>query len=562
MSVTTAPTSATTEGTAAPPYRWRWLVLATVLAVEVMDLLDSTVVNVAAPSIRADLGGSYSTIQWISAGYTLAFAVMLVTGGRLGDIVGRRRMFVIGAAGFALTSAACAFAQSPEMLITSRVLQGALGAVMVPQGFGIIKQVFPPAELGKAFGAFGPVIGLSAVCGPILAGALISADWWGTEWRMIFGINVPLALAAIVGALLFMPESDTSRATRLDLPGMVLVSAALVLVIYPLVQGRELGWPWWSFAMMAAAVPVVIAFVGYERRRPSSPLIELSLFARRAYPAGLFVVTGFFAALTGLMLVLGLFLQLGLGFSALHAGLTFAPWAFGMALGATASGAVLGPRFGRTVIHGGLLVTLAGLATLALTLHAVTAPVSSWQLLPGLVICGIGSGLCVAPLFNVILSGVRDHEVGSGSGVLNAVQQFAAAIGVAVLGTVFFSLLASHAGPAADARVAALRASLSAAAVTDQEQIISGYRQCLRDRGSQDAADVTPASCARLNAAIAALGPQAGPAGAAVAGAATAAVRDDFTVVTQRVLGVTGGLVVLTFALTFALPRTARPDEV
>ena len=450
MSVATAPAPAAQETSGAPPYRWRWLVLATVLAVEVMDLLDSTIVNVAAPTIRTDLGGSYTAIQWIAAGYTLAFAVMLVTGGRLGDIVGRRRMFVIGAAGFMLTSVLCAFAQSPEMLVTSRVLQGALGAVMVPQGFGIIKQVFPPADLGKAFGAFGPVIGLSAVCGPILAGALIDADLLGTGWRMIFLINVPVAAAAIVGALVLMPESRSPGATRLDLPGAVLVTAALLLLVYPLVQGRELGWPWWSYAMMIAAVPVLAGFVAYERRRVASPLIELSLFARRAYTAGLLVVTGFFAGLVGLMLVFGLYLQVGLGYSPLHAGLTFAPWAFGMALGAAVSGGVLGPRYGRPVIHAGLLIMLAGLVGLAVTVHTVAVPASTWQLLPGLVVCGIGAGLCVSPLFDIILAGVEEHEVGSGSGVLNAVQQFGGAVGVAVLGTVFFSLLGRHAGaPAA-----------------------------------------------------------------------------------------------------------------
>ncbi len=560
MSATTAEITqnpAARETSAAPPYRWRWLVLGTVLAVEVMDLLDSTVVNVAAPTIRTDLGGSYAAIQWIAAGYTLAFAVMLVTGGRLGDIVGRRRMFVIGAAGFALSSILCAFAQSPEMLIGSRVLQGAFGAVVVPQGFGVIKQVFPPRDLGKAFGAFGPVIGLAAVCGPILAGGLIDADWWGTGWRMIFFINVPLAVAAVVGALLFMPESRTPGATRLDLPGALLVSGALVLIIYPLVQGRDLGWPWWSIAMMLAALPVLAAFVAYERRRPSSPLIELSLFARRAYTAGLLVICGFFAGMIGLMLVLGLFLQIGLGYSPLRAGLTFAPWAFGMASGAALSGAYLGAKFGRRVIHAGLLLMVAGILTLAATLHQVSAPATPWQLLPGMVISGIGAGLCVSPLFSVILSGVAEHEVGSASGVLNAVQQFGGAIGVALLGTIFFTLLTSHAGSVAGDQSAGLRAQLSAVSVAPatQGQIISGYRQCLHDQFAADDPDAVPASCASLRATA---GPAAGP---VLGGSAQAAVRTDFTDTIQWLLVVTAGVLIGTFALAFLLPRTARPEE-
>src|SRR3989440_1157466 len=173
------------------PYRWRWLVLAVILAAEIMDLLDGTVVNIAAPTIRKDLGGTYTAIQWIAAGYTLAFAVMLITGGRLGDIVGRKRMFLLGAVGFTISSVLCAFAQSPEMLIGSRVLQGALGAVMIPQGFGVIKMIFPPKEMAAAVGSFGPVLGLSAGCGPILAGALIDADWFGTGWGPIFLIHLP-----------------------------------------------------------------------------------------------------------------------------------------------------------------------------------------------------------------------------------------------------------------------------------------------------------------------------------------------------------------------------------
>src|SRR2546421_3385605 len=353
----------------ATPYRWRWLVLAIVLAAEIMDLLDSTVVNIAAPTIRKDLGGTYAAIQWIAAGYTLAFAVMLVTGGRLGDIVGRRRMFLIGAAGFTISSVLCAFAQSPEMLIGSRVLQGALGAVMIPQGFGIIKMIFPASELMAAFGAFGPVMGLSAVCGPILAGDLIDANWFGTGWRMIFLINLPLGLLAFLGAARFMPESRAPHAPRLDLVGMLLVIAGSLLLIYPLVQGRELGWPVWSYAMMVAALPVFGIFTWYERRRESSPLIEAGLFAKRAFTGGLAVIMGFFCAMLGFMLVFALFLQVGLGYRPLSAGLAVAAWALGMAIGAGLSGAVLGSRFGRPVIPARLLVMIVGFAGTRYTLY-------------------------------------------------------------------------------------------------------------------------------------------------------------------------------------------------
>jgi EmrB/QacA subfamily drug resistance transporter len=368
---------------------------------------------------------------------------VLITGGRLGDIVGRRRMFVIGAAGFTVSSVLCAFAQSSQMLIAFRVLEGAFGAVMVPQGFGLIKEVFPANQLGAAFGAFGPVIGLSAVCGPVLAGALIDADWYGTGWRMIFLINVPFGVLAVAGALRFMPSTRGARDQRLDLPGMLMIITASLLLIFPLVQGRDLGWPAWCFAAMAAPVPVLVVFVLYERRA-DSPLIVLSVFSKRAFSAGLLVIIGFFGALIGLLLAFGLFVQIGLGFSPLHAGLTFAPWAFGTALGAAASGAVLGPKFGRRVIHAGLLVMAAGLVLVWFVIHNDGPDVTSLALGPGLLVAGVGGGLALAPLFDVILSSVDDHEVGSASGVLNAMQQFGGSIGIALLGTIFFSLLASH----------------------------------------------------------------------------------------------------------------------
>jgi EmrB/QacA subfamily drug resistance transporter len=567
MTATTLDPRPADTSAATPPYRWRWLVLAIVLAAEIMDLLDSTVVNIAAPTIRKDLGGTYSAIQWIAAGYTLAFAVMLITGGRLGDIFGRKRMFLVGAAGFTLSSIACAFATSPEILIGGRVLQGALGAVMIPQGFGVIKAIFPPKEMGGAFAAFGPVMGLSAVCGPIMAGALIDADWFGTGWRMIFLINVPLGLVAFLGALRFMPESRTPGTRRLDLPGMLLVIAGSLLLIYPLVQGRELGWPVWTYAMMVAALPVFGIFVWYERRRRNAPLIEAGLFAKRAFSGGLAVIAGFFAGMVGFMLVFGLFLQIGLGYSPLDAGLAMAPWALGTAIGAALSGAALGPKFGRRVIHAGLLVMLVGLAGTWYTIHHYGVTTTGWAMAPAVFVAGLGMGLVLAPLFNVILSGVEDHEVGSASGVLNAMQQLGSSIGVAVVATVFFSLLGTQAGAAAQTQEPAVRAALTAAAVpaAAQDRVVDGYANCLRDRLRANDPDVTPASCATVPALVGAQvrSPEAGQRiGTTLTRAGTAAVRADFTDVIGRTTWLVAGLFAVTFLLGFLLPRTARPEEI
>jgi EmrB/QacA subfamily drug resistance transporter len=423
-----------------PAYRWRWVVLAVVLIAEIMDLLDSTVITIAAPTVRAELGGSESTMQWWAAGYTLAFGVFMILGGRLGDVFGRRRVFVIGISGFTLASAACALAPSPDALIAFRVLQGGFGALLIPQGLGMIKTVFPPKEMGGAFAAFGPVMGLSAIAGPILAGWLVGADLLGTGWRMIFLMNVPIGVIGLLGALRFFPESRAEQRIKLDPLGVVLISAAALCLIYPLVQGRELGWPAWTFAMMAGGFVLLGVFAAVERRSGHAALIAPSLLRNRAFTSGLVVGLALFAAFTGVLLVLSLFLQLGLRFSPEHAGLTFAPMSLGVAIAAGASFPLI-PKFGRKVLQAGMLVVIAGLVGVALTVHHGGLDVSTWSLVPGLLVFGLGMGLIFGPLFQVILAGVADDEVGSASGTLNAVQQLSNAAGVAVLATIFFSIV-------------------------------------------------------------------------------------------------------------------------
>lgn len=253
----------------APPatgHPLRKLGLAVILAVEIMDLLDATIVGVASPSIRADFGGSSTQIQWITAAYTLAFSVLMITGARLGDIVGRRRMFLVGLAGFTVCSALCAAAGSAGMLIAGRAAQGLFAAMMVPQGLGILRQMFPPKEQGAAFGAFGPVMGLAAVAGPVLGGFLTDADLFGSGWRSVFLINVPIGVLAFAVALRILPEGRSPHAPRLDLPGSALVSLGVLMLVYPLVQGRDLGWPLWTYLSMAGAVPVLGLFAWYQRR--------------------------------------------------------------------------------------------------------------------------------------------------------------------------------------------------------------------------------------------------------------------------------------------------------
>jgi EmrB/QacA subfamily drug resistance transporter len=446
-------------------YRWRWVVLAVVLVAEIMDLLDSTVITIAAPTVRDDLGGGTAAMQWWAAGYTLAFGVFMIVGGRLGDAFGRRRVFLVGIAGFTLASAACALAPSPDVLIATRVVQGAFGALLIPQGLGVLKAVFPPKELGGAFAAFGPVMGLAAIAGPILAGWLVTADLLGTGWRMIFLLNVPLGVAGLVGALRFMPESRSPARVRLDPLGVLLISAASLAIIYPLVQGRELGWPAWTFALMAAGVGLLGVFAIAERRSHGAPLIEPSLLRNRAYTCGLVVGVVFFAGFAGLLMVISLFLQLGLGFSPEHAGLSLVPMPLGVAVTAGASYALM-PRFGRKVLQAGIGIAVGGLVALAATIGHDGLGTTSWDLVPALLVFGLGIGFIFGPLFNVILAGVDEHEAGSASGTLNAVQQLGNAVGVALLATIFFSIAEhGHGAPAAVTRTVLIGAALLAGAL-------------------------------------------------------------------------------------------------
>ena len=332
----------------------KWTILALVLAAEIMDLLDSTIVNVAAPTIHDDLHAGSAALQWIIGGYALAFAVGLIAGGRLGDIYGRRRLFVIGSLGFVAASMACAFAQTPEMLIGFRLAQGASAALLIPQGLGIVRNAFVGADLQKAFTVFGPVIGLSAVLGPIIGGALIAANAFGSGWRLIFFVNLPLGLIAAIGAARLMPESRSPKPPTLDVAGTLLAALGMGLLIYPLIQGREAGWPTWTYVMIAGSAVSFVALGLWgrlERRRGRDPLIEASIFKHRSYSAGLGTIIVFFGGMIGTLLVLTLFLQLGEHFSAIHAGVTLAPFAVGTAIGATLAGALLVPKFGRTVLQ-------------------------------------------------------------------------------------------------------------------------------------------------------------------------------------------------------------------
>jgi MFS family permease len=430
-------------------YRWRWWVLAVVLIAEAMDILDTTTVNVAGPSVRRSLGGGIGLVQWLSAAYTLAFAVLLITGGRLGDRYGPRRMFLVGAAGFTVASLACGLAVSPGMLIGARVVQGVFGAVLLPQGIGLLTAAFSEREIGKAFSAYAPVLSLAAVAGPLVAGALIRWDLWGAGWRLIFLINLVLGAAAVAGGLRYLPADGPATLRRLDGRGVLIIGAATFALIYPLIQGRELGWPWWTFALIAAGLAGLGWFARHERRS-LVPLIEPTLLRRRGYLAGAAVALAFFAATAGIMLVLSFYAQYGLGYSALGAGLMLTPVAAGNVAGALAAMRLVPRLGGRATIQVNLAVALAGLVALACIGFLGARPNGpvgpagpSGLMLAGPVLAlGFGLGGIIAPLFATIVAGVTPAEIGSASGSLGAIQQLAGSIGVAALATLYAA--ASH----------------------------------------------------------------------------------------------------------------------
>ncbi|ANW19750.1 MFS transporter [Streptomyces clavuligerus] len=414
-----------------------------------MDLVDVTIVNIAIPAIESDLDASFGAIQWITAGYALAFAAGLITGGRLGDIYGRKRLFLIGITGFTLASALCGFALTTEMLVGSRILQGAMAALMVPQVLAIVHATFPAHERGKVFGLFGAIVGLGAVSGPLLGALLTEWDLFGLGWRPIFLINLPVGIAGVILGRIYIAESRAPKALRLDLVGVVLVTTALMMLIYPLTRGRELDWPLWGHVSMLCSPLVLAAFVLYERyktRKDGSPLVELSLFRVRSFAAGIAVQLTFGVVMGVFFLVWTLYMQIGLGWGALKAGLTGVPFSLAVSVAAGVSVQQLVPRFGRKVLQAGAATMAAGVLLYLWSVDHYGTDISPWQMLPALLLMGAGMGLIVAPLTDAILSEVPREHAGSASGLISTVQQTGTALGLGLVSVVFFGSMPAAVG--------------------------------------------------------------------------------------------------------------------
>ncbi|WP_434599876.1 MFS transporter [Streptomyces sp. A5-4] len=417
-----------------------WPAVAVVMVGMFMAILDSFIVVVAGPAIQADLGASVGQLQWVLAGYQLSYAVFMITGGRLADLYGRKRIFITGTAVFTLSSLACAMAQNPGTLIGARIVQGLGAALMVPQVFAVITLAVPEKARHRVFGTLGIVIGLATMSGQLVGGLLIGADLFGTGWRSVFWVNVPIGIATIVFAAKYVPESRATGTRKLDLPGVMALSAALLLLTFPLIQGREAGWPWWTWACFAASIAAFALFVVLERgidRRGGEPLMKLSLFSQRSFSLGIVLVMAVYALLTSYYLALSISMQEGLGMSALGAGLVYTPAAVTFFVFSKVAGRLV-PKYGRRVLEIGAVVLAAGYLTTAVVLLSGSR-LTPLLIIPTLMLQSVGGGLLITPLLNTVLSRIAPETVGMASGVLSTAQQIGGALGVAVIGAVFFN---------------------------------------------------------------------------------------------------------------------------
>ena len=481
--------------------KYRWVAYSVLLLAAFMQLLDVTIVNVAIPTLRHDLGMSYAAIQWMAAGYTLSFAIFLVAGGRLGDIFGRKTIFITGVVWFTIASLLCGIAGTGDQLIIFRLLQGVGAALMMPQIMANLVVLFKPGkERLKASGLYGGVAGLALASGPIIGGALLEANIFGLDWRSIFLINIPVGLFALIVSLKVLPESKSEHPLKIDWLGMLLLAAALGLLLYPLIQGRELDWPMWTFWMMASAVPLLVAFwfwEQYKERKDKSPLVMLELFKNREFIAGILLFIMFYGAMSSFFLIYTLFLQGGLGYSALHAGLNNLPIAIGLATAAGAIVNILLPKIGRNILVLGVVSMMSGYGALIIALQWAGADITSWHMLPGLLLIGLGMGLFIASLFNFVLTGISHHQAGSASGVLSTVQEVGAAVGIALIGVIFFNLLSGGALNSAKAEDGFIRDTLTAAHVpaSAHSQIIGLFHDCFVGLSNAKDPAEEPESC-------------------------------------------------------------------
>ena len=436
----------------ASPDPRRWAALAVLLTGAFLAPLDFFIVNVAMPAITDGLGALPADTQLIISAYAVVFAVFLITGGRLGDLFGRKRVFLAGLAGFALASALCGLAWSPHVLIIARLVQAMTAAAMAPQPLASVHAMFPPGERAKALSIYSVTIGLASVVGQLLGGALVSADLFGLGWRLVFLINLPITVAAFIAAIPLVPDTRGERRPRLDLLGVVLSAAALACFVVPLIEGRENDWPWWCIALLLVSPFFAEAFRRWERhltRTGGEPLIAMDIFHAPGLIRGLGAI-GTLYAIAAFFLTYAIYLQTALGRSPLQAGLDIIPLSAGLMAASLASPAIA-RRVGVAAPSLGYALSATGLFLAAQIIGATrNGAAPSFLLLgPALLLAGIGVGLVLPTMIRVVVERVPQERAGLVSGLVNTVLQISAALGVAVLGGIFFAVRGPSTEPAA-----------------------------------------------------------------------------------------------------------------
>ncbi len=469
----------------------RWKALWVCLVAGFMTLLDVSIVNVALPSIQKGVDATPSDLQWVVSGYALAFGLTLVPSGRIGDVLGRRTVFVVGVVLFGLASLGCGLAPTSAMLVVARLVQGAAGGILNPQVSGLIQQLFRGPERGRAFGLLGATIGISTAVGPVVGGVILDGLGEQSGWRWIFFVNLPIAVAAVVLAMRWLPDPpvrDHSRRIDADPVGVALLGAGVLGILLPVVEtGRGgAGVPWW---VAVVGLAFLGAFFGWERsytRRGRSPLVDLALFRVPGYASGAAVGTIYFAGFTGIFFVLTIFFQERLGYTPLLAGLAVTPFAAGSAV-TSAIGGRLVSRFERSLVTGGLVIVLVGIIAVDVVLATVHDSSLGWWLAGPLLVAGIGSGLVISPNITLTVAKVPVERAGTAGGLLQTGQRIGTAAGIALIGAVFYSGVAAGAGLDASAALRVAAALVAVALLASALDLRGRRRREGRAAGAPDA---------------------------------------------------------------------------
>lgn len=415
-----------------------------------MSVLDGYIVNVALPTIQSSLKANAGELELVIASYSLVYAIFLITEGRLGDIFGRKRMFLLGMTIFTIGSALSGLSPTPDLLLAFRAVQGFGAATMYPQILSIIQVTFKDGDRQLALGVFAGTNGVAQVVAQLFGGFLIHADIAGLSWRAIFFVNIPIGIVGVFAGIVFLRESKTLPAPKLDLPGAGLIALLLVSIVLPLVEGQSIGWPIWIIGLLSLSLPFLIIFVFYERRvasRGGFPLVNLKLFKQRSFSVGFPLALLFFSTNGGLFYLIAIFFQRGLGFTPLASGLTFTPISIGL-ISASLSASRFVRKIGRYTLSLGFVLAIVGLTLTMLVLRSDGVNLTTYDLLLPFLICGVGFGFANSPLVGTVLAGVKSEDTGSASGLMSTAIQLGISVGVGLYGTIFYAFAASSAAAA------------------------------------------------------------------------------------------------------------------